>query len=83
MISLFPNHFSPIAGVSKTFQLGDVNEFGVMRKVVPMTNELVENKITCFEVNGTAGSKVGAQSVLPDATQFQVMEEIMLSSPPN
>jgi len=57
-------------GVSKTFQLSKVNGFGVMRKIVPMTNDKLVNKVTCFEVNGTAISLVEPQSILPDLTNF-------------
>lgn len=68
-----------LLGVSKTFQLSKLNENGVMRKVVPVTNEQYTNKLTCFEVNGTANAKVTAQSVLPDTSQFQVNLLIILA----
>lgn len=58
--------------MSKTFQLSNVNQFGVMRKIVPMTTDQVLNQESCFEVNGTAEGKIGAQSILPDATGFTV-----------
>jgi len=58
-------------GVSKTYQLGNQGEFGSMRKVVPMTTDSVTNELTCFEVNGTADSKVEAQSIIPNPTGFK------------
>ncbi|OXA62896.1 Counting factor associated protein D [Folsomia candida] len=67
-------------GVSKTFQLSKLNENGVMRKVVPVTNEQYTNKLTCFEVNGTANAKVTAQSVLPDTSQFQFVGTEIVNS---
>jgi hypothetical protein len=49
-----------------------MNGNGVMRKIVPMTNEKLLNQLTCFEVNGTSEAKIGAQSVLPDPAGFTV-----------
>ena len=49
-----------------------MNGNGVMRKVVPMSTDKVMNQLTCFEVNGTEISPIGAQSVLPDVTNFTV-----------
>jgi len=57
-------------GVAKTYQLASVNGHGVMRKIVPMSTNKVMNQPTCFEVNGTALNEIGAQSVLPDVTNF-------------
>jgi len=57
-------------GVTKTYQLRGRGEYGVMRKIVPMTNEVVTNQLTCFEVNGTENSRVQEQSILPDPTGF-------------
>lgn len=59
-------------GVSKTYQLGDRNDYGVMRKIVPMTTEELTNQLTCFEVNGTQDNKITAQSMLPDISRFSV-----------
>jgi len=43
-----------------------------MRKIVPMTDETMLNKITCFEVNGTSDNQITAQSILPDITKMKV-----------
>ena len=43
-----------------------MGKYGVMRKIVPMTTDTVTNRLSCFEVNGTADSRVEAQSILPD-----------------
>jgi len=58
-------------GMVKTFQLGEVGDFGTLLKIVPMTNEVVLNKIDCFQVNGSAEEQVTAQSMLPDLTDFK------------
>jgi len=62
----------PCQGVAKTYQLGNRGQYGVMRKLVPMTTDSVTNQLSCFEVNGTADSKVGAQSIIPNPTGFTV-----------
>jgi hypothetical protein len=57
--------------MDKTFQRGDQGPFGVAYKLLPMTDEAVENQINCFVVNGTsADNAVTAQSVLPDLDGF-------------
>ncbi|CAL8102245.1 unnamed protein product [Orchesella dallaii] len=67
-------------GVSKTYQLGDRNDYGVMRKIVPMTDESSLNKISCFEVNGTSDNQISAQSILPDMTGFKYVGEEVVNS---
>ncbi|XP_023327352.1 digestive cysteine proteinase 1 [Eurytemora carolleeae] len=57
----------------KTFQRGDIQEFGTLVKIVPMTNEVVVNAIDCFQVNGTKDMQVDAQSMLPDLSGFQLL----------
>jgi len=57
-------------GMVKTFQRGDIGEFGTTFKIVPMTNEVVVNAINCFQANGSADAKVEPQSLLPDLTGF-------------
>ena len=37
-----------------------------------MSTDKVMNQLTCFEVNGTEIGPIGAQSVLPDVTNFTV-----------
>merc|ERR1719427_2280065 len=39
-------------GMVKTFQRGDIKEFGTTAKLIPMTNEVVVNEIDCFAVDG-------------------------------
>jgi len=58
------------AGMVKTFQIGNDGEYGTMAKVVPMTNEVVVNEISCFQVNGSKEEPVEAQSMLPDLSGF-------------
>merc|ERR1719420_765617 len=34
-------------GMVKTFQRGDIKEYGTTAKIIPMTNEVVVNEIDC------------------------------------
>jgi hypothetical protein len=60
--------------VMKTYQIGpttsDSRNYSL--KIVPMTTDNVLNKISCFQVNGTADSPVTPQIVFPDVTQFNM-----------
>ena len=38
-----------------------------------MTNEVVVNKIDCFQVDGDESNPVSAQSILPDISTFQLI----------
>merc|ERR1719250_162470 len=51
-------------GMVKTFQRGDVKEFGTTAKIIPMTNEVVVNEIDCFSVDGDKENKIEPQSIL-------------------
>lgn len=63
----------------KTFQLGKQFDFGTALKIVPLTTEAKYNVETCLENNGTnEESRVSAQSVLPDLTDFKVFSNILL-----
>ena len=48
-------------------------DYGVGIKVSPMTTETVLNAKTCFWMNGSADSPVEIQPVLPDTTNFTVL----------
>ena len=56
----------------RTYQRADIGEFGLMFKLVPMTNEEVTNQINCFEVKGSKDSPVTTQSILPNMEGFQL-----------
>lgn len=60
-------------GVVKTFQRADLGDFGAMVKVLPVTTEVVVNKISCFLVDGGADMPVTPQSILPDISDFQLV----------
>merc|ERR1719370_1949323 len=47
-------------GMVKTFQRGDIKEFGTTAKIIPMTNEVVVNEIDCFAVDGEKENKIEA-----------------------
>ena len=38
-----------------------------------MTNEVVVNKIDCFQVDGDENNPVSAQTILPDISNFQLL----------
>ena len=56
----------------RTFQRQDIGQYGLMFKLVPMTNEQVTNQINCFEVKGSQESPVTTQSILPNLQGFQL-----------
>jgi len=60
-------------GMVKTFQRGDLQSHGTSVKIVPMTNEVVVNKIDCFQVDGDQDNSVSAQSILPDISTFELI----------
>lgn len=60
-------------GMVKTFQRGDVDEFGTLVKIIPYTDEVVVNSLDCFQVNGTDDMQVEPQSMLPDMTDFSLV----------
>jgi len=57
-------------GMVKTFQRGDLD---TTAKIIPMTNEVVVNKIDCFKVDGNDLFRVEAQSILPDISEFELV----------
>ena len=73
-------------GMVKTFQRGDVEQFGTMVKIIPFTNEVtvlassictvsqvVTNEIDCFQADGDQDNKVEPQSMLPDISDFDLI----------
>ena len=64
--------FCHVLGVMKTFQRGDLTQYGQSYKIIPMTNYQVTNKVSCFLGNGTKNGTVTAQIALPDLTDFKV-----------
>ena len=42
-------------------------------QILPMTNEVVANEMSCFQVDGGADGAVEAQSVLPDISDFELV----------
>lgn len=62
-------------GMDRTFQRTDIGEFGTLFKIVPMTDEHLDNTIRCFQTNGTQDAPVQAQSILPDLAEFEFKGE--------
>lgn len=60
------------SGLTKTFQRGDIGSYGVSYKVAFMTTDSVNNKLSCFLVNGTQDAPFGPQTIFPDTTGFTV-----------
>merc|ERR1719427_1726500 len=60
-------------GMVKTFQRGDIKEYGTTAKIIPMTNEVVVNEIDCFAVDGDKDNKIEPQSILPDISEFELV----------
>ena len=59
----------------RTYQRQDIGQFGLMFKIVPMTNEQVTNQINCFEVKGSKDSPVTTQSILPNLEGFDLKKQ--------
>lgn len=66
-------------GMVKTYQLSNVGEFGVMRKIAPVTTETQMNRDSCLEVNGTKEFRIKPQSILPDLSQFKWIGQDMVA----
>jgi len=60
-------------GMVKTFQRGDLGEYGLMAKIIPVTTETQLNKIDCFKVDGGEDMRIQPQSVLPDISEFSLL----------
>lgn len=60
-------------GLDKTFQRADVKPYGASYRICPETTETQLNVMSCFEVNGTKDAPVAIQTVLPDLTNFEVL----------
>ncbi|KAG8297009.1 hypothetical protein J6590_044662 [Homalodisca vitripennis] len=68
-----------VPGMVKTYQLSTETQFGISRKLAPMTTETELNTIKCFQVNGTQKDKIRIQSVLPDLTGFEMVGQEMIN----
>ncbi|CAM4755679.1 unnamed protein product [Rotaria magnacalcarata] len=61
-------------GAAKTVQRkGRGQDYGANYKIVPMSDEQVLNKISCFQSNGSQADIVDVQHTLPDVSTFQDM----------
>lgn len=59
-------------GMDKTYQLKNQGSYGLMLKIVPMTDEKVFNQMNCFAVNGSQDSPIDVQPILPDLSGFEL-----------
>lgn len=50
-----------------------IDSHGTLLKVAPITNDKVENKATCLQVNGTSDNQVTIQSILPNTKNFSLV----------
>lgn len=67
-------------GMVKTFQRGDLKSHGTSVKIIPMTDEDVVNKISCFQVDGDSSNPVSAQTILPDISTFKLISKSELKN---
>ena len=56
----------------RIFQRSDLGPHGTMLKVIPMTDEHVVNKMSCFKNEGEEDAPVEPQSILPDLEGFEL-----------
>ena len=59
----------------RTYQRADIGPYGLMFKIVPMTNEKVTNQMNCFEAKGGKDSPVSTQSILPNLQGFTLKKQ--------
>uniref|UniRef100_A0A1B0GB46 Peptidase C1A papain C-terminal domain-containing protein n=1 Tax=Glossina morsitans morsitans TaxID=37546 RepID=A0A1B0GB46_GLOMM len=60
-------------GMVKTYQSAGEDQYGTSLKLAPVTNKNELNKVTCLQLNGTADNRIQIQSVLPNASDFQLV----------
>jgi len=60
-------------GMVKTYQFSKEYDFGTSLKIAPITNNEIENKLTCLQVNGSADNTIDIQSILPNAKNFSLI----------
>lgn len=86
MLSLDSNLYIYISchtGVDKTFQRGDMEEYGVYVKEIPMHKTKIgdnkKNTKSCWYESGVEYDVVKPQSIVPmDLSHFKVMLEIII-----
>ncbi|PSN55954.1 hypothetical protein C0J52_02135 [Blattella germanica] len=66
-------------GMVKTYQLSKEGKYGSLLKMAPVTTEKQSNVDTCLQVNGTSGSTVVPQSILPDLSGFKFLGQDLLN----
>ena len=59
-------------GSAQVIQRGDVAPYGITYKIAPLSEDSsnILNQMTCFQVNGSAGSKIVPQPALPSLIGF-------------
>ena len=57
--------------------MGELGDYGTMYKMVPETTKDFINRNVCFKVPGSAGAAVVPQGILPDMSNFQVMDSLV------
>lgn len=61
----------------KTYQLSHKGQYGASIKIAPITTETVTNEDTCLQVNGTSDLKIRPQTILPDASEMEVIKKYL------
>lgn len=61
----------------KTYQLSHKGQYGASIKIAPVTTESVTNEDTCLQVNGTSNMKIHPQTILPDASEMEVIKKYL------
>lgn len=57
----------------KTYQLSHKGQYGASIKIAPVTTETITNEQMCLQVNGTSDLKIQPQSIIPDASEMEVI----------
>ena len=67
-------------GTARIINRQKSESFGMLYKIVPVTNNTVTNQITCFKVEGERDSPVLPQGVLPNASLYKVQCVLLQNS---
>ena len=57
--------------------MGELGAYGTLYEMVPETTKEFINRNVCFKVPGFDGAAVVPQGILPDMSNFQVMDSLV------
>ena len=67
-----------ITGMTKTYQRGDIGQYGITQKVFYKSTYQVTNELTCLQIGGSGYPPLLPQTVLPDVSGMKVALSLAL-----